>query len=40
VPVYAVAAYLARAITIAALYLGLAGLLVVGMLATHPEGGL
>jgi Zn-dependent protease len=40
VPVQALAPDRARAITIAALYLGLAGLLVVGMLATHPEGGL
>jgi hypothetical protein len=30
----------AQALTIAALYLGLAGLLVIGMLATHPSGGL
>ena len=29
-----------RAVTIVALYLGLAGLLVIGMLATHPTGGL
>lgn len=40
VPVQALAPDRARAITILALYLGLAGLLVVGMLATHPTGGI
>jgi Zn-dependent protease len=40
VPVQALAPDRTRAITIVALYLGLAALLVVGMLATHPNGGL
>jgi hypothetical protein len=40
VPVQALAPDRTRAITIVALYLGLAGLLVIGMLATHPSGGL
>jgi Zn-dependent protease len=40
VPVQALAPDRARAVTILALYLGLAGLLVLGMLATHPAGGL
>jgi Zn-dependent protease len=40
VPVQAMAPDRARAIAIAALYLTLAALLVIGMLATHPEGGL
>jgi Zn-dependent protease len=40
VPMQALAPERARAIAIMALYLGLAVLLVIGMLATHPEGGL
>ncbi len=40
VPVQALAPDRARAITIVALYLTLAGLLVLGMLATHPAGGI
>jgi len=40
VPVQALAPDRARAIAIVALYLTLAGLLVIGMLATHPAGGL
>ena len=40
VPVQALAPDRTRAIAIVALYLGLAGLLVLGMLATHPSGGL
>jgi membrane-associated protease RseP (regulator of RpoE activity) len=40
VPMQALAPDRTQALTIAALYLGLAGLLVVGMLATHPSGGL
>jgi Zn-dependent protease len=40
VPVQALAPDRTRAITIVALYLGLAALLVVGMLATHPSGGI
>jgi Zn-dependent protease len=40
VPVQALAPDRTRALTIAALYLGLAALLVIGMLATHPTGGL
>jgi Zn-dependent protease len=40
VPVQALAPDRARALTIVALFLGLAGLLVIGMLATHPAGGL
>jgi len=40
VPVQALAPDRARAVTIMALYAGLAALLVVGMLATHPEGGI
>ena len=40
VPVQALAPDRARAVTILALYLGLAALLVIGMLATKPAGGL
>jgi Zn-dependent protease len=40
VPVQALAPDRAQALTIVALFLGLAGLLVIGMLATHPSGGL
>ncbi len=40
VPVQALAPDRARAVTIMALYAGLAVLLVIGMLATHPNGGL
>jgi Zn-dependent protease len=40
VPVQALAPDRARAVTIGALYLATAGLLVLGMLATHPNGGL
>jgi hypothetical protein len=40
VPVQALAPDRTRAIAIVALYLGLAGLLVLGMLATHPAGGI
>jgi Zn-dependent protease len=40
VPVQALAPDRTRALTIVALYLGLGALLVVGMLATHPTGGL
>jgi Zn-dependent protease len=40
VPVQALAPDRAQAVTIVALYLGLAGVLVIGMLATHPSGGL
>jgi Zn-dependent protease len=40
VPMQAFAPDRTRALTIVALYLGLAGLLVLGMLATHPAGGL
>ncbi len=40
VPVQALAPDRARSIAIVALYLGLGGLLVIGMLATHPAGGL
>jgi Zn-dependent protease len=40
VPVQALAPDRTRAIAIVALYLALAALLVTGMLATHPEGGL
>jgi membrane-associated protease RseP (regulator of RpoE activity) len=40
VPVQALAPDRTRAVTIVALYLGLGALLVIGMLATHPTGGL
>ena len=40
VPVQALAPERSRAIAITAMYVGIAGLLVLGMLATHPEGGL
>jgi Zn-dependent protease len=40
VPVQALAPDRTRAVTIMALYIGLAVLLVIGMLATHPNGGL
>jgi Zn-dependent protease len=40
VPVQALAPDRTRALAIVALYLGLAGLLVLGMLATHPAGGI
>jgi hypothetical protein len=40
VPMQALAPDRSRALTIVALYVGLAALLVVGMLATHPNGGL
>jgi Zn-dependent protease len=40
VPVQALAPDRARAVAIVALYVGIAGLLVIGMLATHPSGGL
>jgi Zn-dependent protease len=40
VPMQAFAPDRTRAVTIVALYLALAGLLVIGMLATHPAGGI
>ncbi|HZR93297.1 MAG TPA: site-2 protease family protein [Gaiellaceae bacterium] len=40
VPVQALAPNRSRAVTILALYVGLAALLVLGLLATHPEGGI